>query len=333
MSGESRTRNEAVTEDPFLPPAAIRRPELDFMPTAMPDAPAPSWAHDRPSGGGESAVFDPWVDEDAQECVATPEPVYASPDDTGVLTPDASDYAGPGAVTTYDSVQRSKYLSRNKGIQAQTLDAIEDAAKSGDVAAAEDAARAGVNARNASRATSQAKLSPGGRVLSEVVDRGWTWDMLEGKYKPTADPSDPFDIYRKIGSATGRSNRAMSFLAKFGRVAGPAALAYGLWDSANDIADAPPEERKEVACGEAGGLVGGSLGATVGTGLGAVAAGFLMSNPVGWGAIALGMLGGMGGGFLGSRIGEDVGREVCRPVDPNAPRHNPLDDLTEHPGL
>ena len=66
---------------------------------------------------------------------------------------------------------------------------------------------------------------------------------------------------------------------------------------AKAVADAPPEQRAQVAKEETAGFVGGWAGA----GLGGLAAAAICST--GWGCVALGFVAVGGGGFAGDQIG------------------------------
>ncbi len=69
-----------------------------------------------------------------------------------------------------------------------------------------------------------------------------------------------------------------------------------VWMGAKAVADAPPEQRAQVAKEEGAGLVG----AWIGAGLGGLGVAAVASR--GWGSIVLGILAVGGGGLVGDQL-------------------------------
>jgi hypothetical protein len=220
---------------------------------------------------------------------------------------DRTNMGGFSAVNTADSFQRGKYLSKIHQNSDEAVAAIEAARKAGNPQLAEEIARAAFDERNALRAATQQKLSPGGRMMSEAIDQKRTWESMLTKYGSEADE---FATAENIARASGRSNKVMSRLSTAGRVLGPIGTALGVGQAGYQIANAEEGDRARVAGKESGSLVGGAIGGTLGT-LGALGIASLcgLTGPPGWLA-AIGILGGVGGGFLGSEAGGGIGEQI-----------------------
>ena len=224
-------------------------------------------------------------------------------------------FAGPGAVTTWDSAQRSKYLETIAANSDEAVNTIRQIAadpaltQAERLAAAEEVAM-GVSAeRNALRSATQSRLSPGGAILSQAIEQEHPWAKIYAKY---ASPNE-MQTFEDIARAAGRSSPVMTGLAKFGKVAGPVGLAVGVGASAYEIYEAAPGEGARVAAGEVGSFVGGAAASTGGMALGAGAAAVIgtslgvATGPIGWAALGLGALGAAAGGYGGSLGGRWLG--------------------------
>lgn len=177
------------------------------------------------------------------------------------------------------------------------------------VSAAEDIAKGVSGERNAVRAATQSRLSPGGKALSGALEQPREWADVFGKY---AGP-DELQTFENIAEAAGRSRPAMTALAKVGKVAGPVGTVVGVGAGAYEVYEASPEERPRVAAGETGAFVGGAAGGSAGVVAGTAVGVFiaaalgLASGPAGWVVLGLGVAGGGAGGYFGSETGRKVG--------------------------
>ena len=115
------------------------------------------------------------------------------------------------------------------------------------------------------------------------------------------------NVHRNVAIGSGRTNPWMSGASKVGRGLGVAGSVLGVGFGIYNVVTAPPGETARVAAGEGGAFLGGALGATLGTGLAVFALGLLLSNPLGWLVIGVGMIGGFVGGYFGSRYGRELG--------------------------
>jgi RHS repeat-associated protein len=223
-------------------------------------------------------------------------------------TPDTdggSNFTGQAGVTTYESNVRKGYESRIKSKSAQAVEAIDDAAREGNVAKAESVAREASSFRNQERAGAQRRLLPGGRALSSALEKERTYEQLAKKY---AVPGKPIDTAREVAKAAGRSNRVVSGLGRAGRVLGPIGLAVGIGLGVREYVNAPPERKAAVAAGETGALIGGAIGFSLGTGAATLALGtaLAVSGPVGWAALGAVLLTGAVAGYFGAEWGRSL---------------------------
>ena len=219
---------------------------------------------------------------------------------------------GSGAVTTYDTAQRARYLETIETRSAEAVRHIQEARTTGNLAEAEKLAQEVSNLRNEVRTVTQQNLSPGGRLMSEVLEQPREFGALVEHYRAR----DAFDTYEEVARAAGRSRQSMKTLYWFGKVAGPIGVGIGVGTSINYINNATPEERPRVIVEETGSFLGGAGGATLGVAEGTtVAIGIaallgLASGPPGWLVIGLGILGAGGGGYFGSEAGRTAGRNI-----------------------
>ncbi|MBL6456928.1 hypothetical protein JMJ55_16445 [Belnapia sp. T6] len=80
------------------------------------------------------------------------------------------------------------------------------------------------------------------------------------------------------------------------------ALAY----SAHEIAEAPPEQRANLAKHQAVGFAGGVVGGEAAAALAGVGLGLLVATPPGWVVITVGLVAGLVGGVVGGMVAERV---------------------------
>ena len=219
--------------------------------------------------------------------------------------------AGSGAVTIYNTVQRSEYLTQVRANSAEGVRRIQAAREAGDLVAAETAARETSATRNALRTATQDRLTPGSRYMSQTLEEAREFETLVQQY---ARPNQ-FETFEEVAHAAGRSRGSVTTLTRIGKVAGPAGVALGVGVGVYEVIEAPPEERPRVAARETGGFAGGAVGAeagvATGTGLAVLIAGGLgLSGPPGWLVLALGIVGGGAGGYLGSEGGRAGGEAL-----------------------
>ncbi|MGC4065031.1 MAG: RHS repeat-associated core domain-containing protein [Polyangiaceae bacterium] len=229
---------------------------------------------------------------------------------------EGSNLAGSSAVTAYESSVRSEYLRQIKTASAEAvseIDKIIAAAKEGTITEvealeqAEHVARAASAKRDTLRAAAQSKLLPGGRMLSEAIERPMPFEQrLAMKGGPTLSG------YRAVAVSAGKSRAIVSAVAKFGKIAGPVGLAIGGGLGVKAVLEAPAEQQASVAVEEGAALGASALGATGGTALGVAGAGGIagvlgISGPPGWLVLGLGLIGGLGGGYF---AGEGVRKGV-----------------------
>lgn len=165
------------------------------------------------------------------------------------------------------------------------------------LAKAETISRAVSERRDALRAAAQEKLAPGGKMLSEALESKLSFDARLAEKGGAS-----FEGYRSVAKSAGKSRALVSALAKVGRVAGPLGVAVGVGLSAKAYADAPEDQKADVAVEETVAFGASAVGATGGTALGvAGAAGIAtlagLSGPPGWLLLGLGLLGGAGGAY------------------------------------
>lgn len=232
---------------------------------------------------------------------------------------------GQGAVTTWDSIQRGRYVAQNRAASDAAQRTIAEAARQGDAVRAWETAQEASALRDQRRLATQNRVSPGGRAMSQAIEegRGFTKSVetysrrlpgIEGG--AVAETRDAYEISRRVAVGAGESRASVKVLAKAGRVAGPVGLAVGIGLGVHAVATAPEGERGRIAARETGAFLGGAVGASVGMSLGVAAAGGIstaliavgvVSGPIGWLAIGLGLLGALAVGWLGSKLGGHAG--------------------------
>lgn len=158
-----------------------------------------------------------------------------------------------------------------------------------------DARLKAVTERNEALAITRDRLSPGGRAFSRAIkEEGKSVEDLVSKYAlqeiakdpvkygiKTIDPKSALydeialqNALKEVGKtakisediiiAAGRTSKAVTAVARIGKIAGPAGLAVGLGLSAYEIIDAPEGQTLYVAGREASGFIGGSVGSVAG---------------------------------------------------------------------
>ncbi|MGW4913946.1 eCIS core domain-containing protein [Streptomyces sp. NPDC004270] len=252
---------------------------------------------------------------------------------------------GGGAVTTWDSRHRGRYVEQNKAMSKQAVEAIAQAAGEKDAAKAMKIAEEVSTERATARTATQKKLSPGGRALSEAVDTKQDFAKSAEKYRgrlPSAEggaripPESEIELARRIAVGAGETQATIKTLAKVGRVVGPVMIAVGVVLGVRAIVQAPEGQRGRVAAREVGAFAGGVIGASLGTSAGVAIATFLsafllalgiIGGPVAWVmATVLGVLGGLIGAWWFSKRGGQVGEAVYdAAAEPSAEGENPWD--------
>lgn len=212
---------------------------------------------------------------------------------------------GQGAVTTYDTWRRTQYTGTIQRNADAAVSGIEQAQAQGNLARAEQIAREASEARNTVRTATQGQLTPGGRVMSEMLEQDRSWPAIRSKYSQGAEPD--FGTWRRVAEATGRSSADMVLLTRVNRVLGPVGMVFGAGVAAYEVSQATDAEKPRVAAAETGGMVGGAVGGTLGMVGGGLLVGALVSNPVGWAVIGVGLVGGALFGYLGSEGGRAAG--------------------------
>jgi RHS repeat-associated protein len=172
----------------------------------------------------------------------------------GGAAPEKDDAHGNigSAVTTHDSVLRGNYEKADQQNSKAAQDAIAEAKKSGDTAAAMSEAEQASKLRNEGRIATQESVSPPGRWISERIEgeRGFekmkdTYSKrlpgVEAKGLPPGEAarlgptSDEFEIARRIAVAAGEPRWYMSWAGKAGRVLGPLGMLLSAYALGNDI--------------------------------------------------------------------------------------------------
>lgn len=212
---------------------------------------------------------------------------------------------GQSVVTLNDAWYRTQYHAANDRASASALSAIAQAEAENNPAKALAAAYEGSQARIDNRAVAREGLSRGGLELSKAVDRSNPPSFYENLARSRLGPdASEFDVARKMAEGVAHTNPRVDKLLTASKVLGPVGLAYGAYDSYNEISSAA--DKPQAVVKEAGGWIGGGYGASWGAAAGVAAAVALGSNPVGWGIIAAGLLGGAAGGVIGSMGGKYV---------------------------
>jgi RHS repeat-associated protein len=268
-----------------------------------------SYSVPTPDGTGGSPAAPLHSPAPAADTTTPQASVAAPPDQAGVALPQTG---GSGLATTYNSFMRSNYLDAIHAKSEAALATIADARATGDLAAAEAAARDANQFRNLTRTATQKVLLPGSEYMSQMLEQDRSWETLFKNKGGT----NSFETYAAIAKSSGKSAPSVTFLATAGKYAGPAALAFGAGVGAYNVATAPPDERPRAALVETGGFVGGGIGAEVGVAGGTAAAGGIaallgLSGPPGWLVLGLGLVGGIAGGAAGSSGGRSLGGAVA----------------------
>ena len=186
------------------------------------------------------------------------------------------------------------------------------------------AAALAVEERNAALAAAREKLSPGGRAMSEAIkEQGLGIEALRTKYAAKAIIETPSLVRAnettasaiarlaeseavsvQVMQAAGRTNKLITGLARFNKVAGPAGVAVGVGVSVYEVYSAPEGEKLYVAGREGFGFTGGLIGAAGG----GLAAGWVASFACGPAlpicAIAVSIVIVGGAGYAGGRLAE-----------------------------
>ncbi|MEG3632730.1 SpvB/TcaC N-terminal domain-containing protein [Micromonospora palythoicola] len=235
---------------------------------------------------------------------------------------------GQGAVTMWDTHQRRQYMQGNRAASDAAQRSIAQSVAEGNTDDAMRTAQEVSEARNARRLATQSRLSPGSRALSQVIEGERSFASMLRTYlnrlpgveggRPVPSPG-PGETARRIAVAAGESRGSLKVLTRIGRVAGPVGLAFGAVFGIHAVATAPEGQRGRVAAREIGAFVGGAIGASVGMSAGVALAGgisgFLIglgviSGPIGWLAIGLGLLGAGLVGWWWSRRGGQLGEAI-----------------------
>ena len=215
--------------------------------------------------------------------------------------------AGSGAVGLHDGVHRSGYQKQIKATSRAAVEAVDAARRNGDAAAAMRIAREAVEQRDAVRAATQRRLTPGGRMLSEALEKPMRFEQrLARAAQKVAKPgqeASAFDVAQELARSSGSSRGSLKFLSRVGKFGGAAGVVLGIGFGAKAVRDARPEDRPRVLAEEGGGVVGGAVGSGLGTLGGAATIAVLGSNPVGWGIL---LVGAVGGGIVGSEVGREI---------------------------
>jgi RHS repeat-associated protein len=288
--------------------------------------------------GTDSNEVSVWNVPDSEGMVITSEKVTgASP--TSSSTPATSkpsvdpdrpaQTAGSSLVSLYNTTRRMSYSAAAKEMSAQAVEKVFAAWEAADLSGAEKAAKEALEARNSLRTATQAKLTPGARLMSEMLEQPRTWELMVEKYGGAGQ----FETYVDIAAAAGRSRPSVQLLSHFSKVAGPAGVVVGIGVGVKAAHDAPPEERPRVATQEAGSFVGGAVGAEIGTAAGtAIAVGIAgalgLSGPPGWIVLTLGLAGGAAGGYYGSEGGRQGAGSL---YDSIGASFNALHEVMSHP--
>ena len=134
-----------------------------------------------------------------------------------------------------------------------------------------------------------------------------------------AETRNGWEIARRVAVGSGESRGSLKMLAQGGRILGPAFLALGVGLGIHAVASAPQDQRGRTAAREIGAFVLGAAGATAGMTAGVAAAGFtsgfliglgIVSGPIGWLAIGLGLAGGALVGLWWSRRGGQIAESI-----------------------
>jgi RHS repeat-associated protein len=201
---------------------------------------------------------------------------------------------GQSAVTWWDSFQRGDYVTKNRAASQTAQKGIEAATKTGNAVEAWEAAKNVSEARDVRRLATQQRLSPGGRALSETLEKPAVFAERAAEYSTRlprveggakSSTRSAFEIARRVAVAAGESRAIIKTIAKIGRVAGPVGLGVGIGLGVREVVNAPPDQRPGVAAREVGSFVGGSVGASVGLSFGVAVAAFGLGVAAGLGVV------------------------------------------------
>ena len=219
--------------------------------------------------------------------------------------------AGYSAVSTWDAYRRVQYKARSVANSAEFARQLSGLART-HTAEAEILARQAFEARQALRTATQNTLSPGGKLISMAIEKAYTFNGLyaeRARRLGANGPYAPYDVYKEIIEASGRSNQLVSRINQFTKIAGPIGMGLGIYGSATAIANAPAGETGRVTAEEGGSFLGGMAGgmaatyAIGGLALGATAVGLTVAAPVV-------LVAGAGAGLTGAYFGSSYGREA-----------------------
>ncbi len=211
---------------------------------------------------------------------------------------------GIGSNLSWDAYQREVYNRLNAALQKQAT----VLASRGDLTEAD--ARALVAQRNAILAESRSRLSPFGKLYSEILKPSNDLPSFE---RLLANKGSIEAVVQSVGKTRAIVNR-LSVVMKVG---GRGLVVLQVVVSAVVIASAPADQRGRVAAGEAGGVAGGALFGWGGAWAGCAGAAALASptlvvpvfGEIGEGGACLvgGLLGGFGLGAVGGLGGQAAG--------------------------
>jgi len=226
---------------------------------------------------------------------------------SAAITTTTSGAFGIGSNLSWDAYQRDVYNQLNEALQKQAnllrQRAHIDAAEVGAL----------VEQRNTILAESRSRLSPFGKLYSEIL-------------KSSADPPSLEKLLKQKGSleavleSVGKTRAVVNRLTVTMKVAGNGMIALQVVVSVVLIAMAPPKKRGEVAAGQAGAVIGGAgfgwAGAWAGCATAAALASPSLAVPFigeitdGGACLTGGIISGFGFGMLGSSWGQKAGEDA-----------------------
>ncbi|MCX5578924.1 SpvB/TcaC N-terminal domain-containing protein [Kaistia terrae] len=238
------------------------RPIIQVDPTGMWDEVL------RPAGSGSS---------DTQAPTETPA-------GTSVVTATRDAALRGGPATVYNSVQRSVYEAQNRLLSTDALEKILESRLTDDLNAAEAAARYASDLRTEGRKATQKLLTPGGRILSEFLEKP------PRNFVDRAGGVRSFETYERIAENVGKSRPGLTTV---GKAVGTSFIALDLGLASYNVMKAPEGQKVRAAVVEGSGIVGGAAGSALAVG----ALGLFMATPPGLAAAAAV---GVGGALVGS---------------------------------
>lgn len=146
-----------------------------------------------------------------------------------------------------------------------------------------------------------------------AIEQKYTFDGQYAKYSARAaeaGPYGPMDVYERIIDRSGASNKWVSTINNYTKIAGPIGLGLGLASSGYAIVNAPTGQTGRVAAEETGGFFGGMAGGVAATSvvgglaLGAAAVGLTVAAPV---VLVVGAAAGIAGAIYTSGYGRQAG--------------------------